>query len=192
MHIYASLGLNELTQWGWDKMVIISQTSFSNAFSWMKMCEFLFKFHRRLFLMLQWTIFQHWFRQWLGTNQATSHYVNKWWLIYWCIHVSLGLNELTYSSGQELYFHSILNSMAVYQSIQDFVIFHKKENWDRDEKPDMTLWPHYHLLVHDDIYLTLFILHCTHRNNGVNTHGANATSSTVCLRASIGTVHPLE
>ena len=28
----ASLGLNELTYWGWDKMVIILQTTISNAF----------------------------------------------------------------------------------------------------------------------------------------------------------------
>ena len=29
------------------------------------------------------------------TNQATSHYLNKWWLVYWCIYGSLGLSELT-------------------------------------------------------------------------------------------------
>ena len=26
----------------------------------------------------------------------TSHYLNQWWLDYWPIYVSLGLNELTY------------------------------------------------------------------------------------------------
>ena len=26
--------------------------------------------------------------------QATSHYLNQWWLVYWCIYASLGLNEL--------------------------------------------------------------------------------------------------
>ena len=26
--------------------------------------------------------------------QATSHYPNQWWLAYWRIYVSLGLNEL--------------------------------------------------------------------------------------------------
>ena len=31
-----SLGLRVLTHWGWDKMDAISQTTFSNAFSWMK------------------------------------------------------------------------------------------------------------------------------------------------------------
>ena len=27
-------------------------------------------------------------------DQATSHYLNQWWLVYWGIYVSLGLNEL--------------------------------------------------------------------------------------------------
>ena len=38
------LGLNELTySRGWDKMATISQVTFSNAFSWMKRFEFLYK-----------------------------------------------------------------------------------------------------------------------------------------------------
>ena len=40
----------------------ISQTTFSNAFSWMKILEFRLKFHWRLFLRVQLTIFQQWFR----------------------------------------------------------------------------------------------------------------------------------
>ena len=35
--------------------------------------------------LLQSTIFQHCFRWWLGADQATSHYLNQWWLVYWCI-----------------------------------------------------------------------------------------------------------
>ena len=34
------------------------------------------------------------FVQWLGANQATSHYLNQRWLFYWCIYASLGLNNL--------------------------------------------------------------------------------------------------
>ena len=41
---------------------IISQTTFSNGFSSMKMFEFRFKFHWSLFERVQLTIFQHWFR----------------------------------------------------------------------------------------------------------------------------------
>ena len=36
----ATKGLDVYTQWGRDKMAIIFQTKFSNAFSWMEMFEF--------------------------------------------------------------------------------------------------------------------------------------------------------
>ena len=78
----ASLSHNELTHWGWDKIAAISQTTFSNAFSWMKMHEFCLRFHQSLFLRFKLTKFQHWFIQWLGTRQATSHYLNQGWLVY--------------------------------------------------------------------------------------------------------------
>ena len=60
--IYASLGLNELTHRGRDKMDIIFQTTFSSEFSWMKMYEFRWRFHWNLFLGFELTIFHHWFR----------------------------------------------------------------------------------------------------------------------------------
>ena len=44
------LSLIGLTHWGRDKMADVSQTTFSNVFSSMKMCEFRFKFHWSLFL----------------------------------------------------------------------------------------------------------------------------------------------
>ena len=50
-----------LTHWGRDKMDAISQTTFSNAFSWMKMFEFRLQFHWSLFPRVQLTIFQQWF-----------------------------------------------------------------------------------------------------------------------------------
>ena len=50
------------THWGWDKMADILQTTFSTAFSWMKMFEFRLKFHWSLFLRVQLTKFQHSFR----------------------------------------------------------------------------------------------------------------------------------
>ena len=83
-----------LTHWGRDKMNAISQTTFSNAFSSMKMFEFWLKFHCSLFLRVKLTIFQHWFRKWLGAEQATSHYLNQWWLDQRRIYESLGLSEL--------------------------------------------------------------------------------------------------
>ena len=75
-------------------MDAISQTTFSNAFSWKKLFEFRLKFHWSLFLRVQLLILHHWFRQWLGAGPATSHCLNQWWLVYWCIYASLGLNEL--------------------------------------------------------------------------------------------------
>ena len=83
-----------LTHWGRDKMAAVSQTIFSNAFSWIKMYEFRLKFHWSLILRFKLTVFQHWFRYWLGAAKATSHYLNQWWLVYWRIYASLGLNEL--------------------------------------------------------------------------------------------------
>ena len=128
----------------------ISQTTFSNAFSWKKLFVLWFEFHwsshddvikwkhfppywpfvwgfhrprvtgqRHVVLMLSltcaWvnnretgdlrhhhvhydvtvmlrihlTISQHWFKWWLGTEQATNHYLNQWqwgkWVkVYWC------------------------------------------------------------------------------------------------------------
>ena len=52
----------ELTHWGRDKMATIFQTTFSNAFSWMKIVVFLSKFHWNLFSRVRLTISQHWFR----------------------------------------------------------------------------------------------------------------------------------
>ena len=51
-----------LTHWGRDKMAAVSQTTHSDAFSWMKMLEFRLRFRWSLFLRVQLTIFQHWFR----------------------------------------------------------------------------------------------------------------------------------
>ena len=80
---------NQLTHWCRDKMDAIYQTTFSIAFSWMKIYKFRLRFHWNLFLGVQLTIFQHWFRWWLGTDRATSHYLKQWWLVYWRIYASL-------------------------------------------------------------------------------------------------------
>ena len=92
-HVWICITL--LTHWGWDNMATIFQTIFSIAFSWMKMYVLQLKFHWSLFLRVQLTIFQHWLGWWLGANQVTSHSLNQWWLVCWCIYTSLSLNELT-------------------------------------------------------------------------------------------------
>ena len=48
--------LKLLTHWGRDKMATIFQTTFSNAFSWMKMYKFRLRFHWSLFPIVQLTI----------------------------------------------------------------------------------------------------------------------------------------
>ena len=58
----SSVSIETLTHQGRDKMDAISQTTFSNAFSWMKMYQFRLRFHWSLFPRVQLTIFQHWFR----------------------------------------------------------------------------------------------------------------------------------
>ena len=77
-------------------MAAIFQTTFSIAFSWIKMYEFWIRFHWNSFLSVKLMIFQHLFRYWLGADQATSHYLNQWWLAYWRMYASLGLNELKF------------------------------------------------------------------------------------------------
>ena len=93
-HALAHVNGPTSTHWGQDKMAAIFQTTFSNAFSWKKMFEFRLKFHWSLFPGVQLTILQHWLRQWLGADQATSHYLNQCWLDHRRIYASLGLNEL--------------------------------------------------------------------------------------------------
>ena len=81
--------LNWQPRWGRDKMAAVFQTTFFNMFSWMKIYEFRSKFHWNLFLRVQLTIFRHWYRWWLCTDQATCHYLNQWWLDYRRIYASL-------------------------------------------------------------------------------------------------------
>ena len=51
--------LNVKAHWGWGKIL---QTTFSNAFSSMKMCDFRLKFHWSLRLRVKLIINYHWFR----------------------------------------------------------------------------------------------------------------------------------
>ena len=57
-----------LTHLPLDKMGAISQTIFSDAFSWMNGFLFWSEFHWTLFLKVQLTITQHWFRSWHGAK----------------------------------------------------------------------------------------------------------------------------
>ena len=62
-----------------DKIAaILADDNFKCIFL-MKMIEFRLEFQWNLFPEVQMTISQHWFRQWLGAEQATSHYLNQCW-----------------------------------------------------------------------------------------------------------------
>ena len=82
---------SHFTHWSRVKMAAISQTAFLNASSWKKLYELRLTFH---WSVVELTTFQHWFVYWLGADQATSQYLNQWYLIHWRIYASLGLNEL--------------------------------------------------------------------------------------------------
>ena len=62
-----------------NKMGANSQTTFSNEFSWMKIIEFRFKFHKNLVLRDQLILNQHLSCKLLVTEHATSHYLNQGW-----------------------------------------------------------------------------------------------------------------
>ena len=83
-----SLGHNELNDCHISKGPIICE--FNSSFLGQNGCHFAdeifkcifmngFEFHWSLFLGVQLTIRQHWFRKWLGVKQATSHYLNQCW-----------------------------------------------------------------------------------------------------------------
>ena len=57
----------------------ISQMRFCNALSSMKTVVFRLIFHGSVFTKVQLMICQHWCDWWLGTEQATRHYLNTCW-----------------------------------------------------------------------------------------------------------------
>ena len=77
-----------------DKMAAISQTIYSDALSWMFSNNFCLKFHWSLFLMIQLTIAQHWFRKWLGAEWRQYIIWTNADLIHWRIYAALGGDEL--------------------------------------------------------------------------------------------------
>ena len=64
----SSKTIRPLTHFPLNKMAAISQKKFSDGFSFMNRFVFCFEFHWSLFLRVQFRIFQHWFRQWLGAE----------------------------------------------------------------------------------------------------------------------------
>ena len=87
----------DLTHLPLNKMATISQTIFSDAFSWMKIFVFWLKFHWSLFLRVQLTIAQHGLDNGLAPNRRQAVIWNNADPIHWCIFVALGEDELRFS-----------------------------------------------------------------------------------------------
>ena len=139
-----------LTHWGSDKMDTILQMTISSPFSWMKIYEFRLKFHWNFFLRVQLTIFHHWFRWMLDTVQVTSHCLSQWWLVYWCIYASLGLNEF------KTIFEWIYSIIALFISL-----FYSWETYCISKFHQEFCTALFYLLIHSDI-IFIHWLHLTH------------------------------
>ena len=91
--------------------------SISNPFFLMKTLEYQFNFHWNLFLGVQLTTSQHWFRQWLDTEQATSHYLNQSWpspLMHVCVtsgRCELKNKKSIWKTKYVLLFKSVTNNI---------------------------------------------------------------------------------
>ena len=57
-----SFCIYRLTHWGQEKVAAILQTTFWTSFPWLKMDGFCLRFHWNMFLGLELTVFQYWFR----------------------------------------------------------------------------------------------------------------------------------
>ena len=95
---HESLCHNAITNWGQDKVPAILQTTFSIAFHFdeyiLMSLDISLKFVPRGPI-----------DNTLWLVQATSHYLNQWWLVYWRLYASrglTGLNETVYCVCQAL------------------------------------------------------------------------------------------
>ena len=79
-----------LTHLALDKMATILQTTFSDAFSWMKSFVLWLKFHWSLFVRVQLTITQHCLDNGLAPNRPQAIILTNYDIIQWCIYVALG------------------------------------------------------------------------------------------------------
>ena len=89
-----------LTHWGLEKWPQISWRLFKCIFLNENIQISIIKISPKFVPEGQINNFQHRSRLWSGAGQATSHYLNQWWLVCWGIYASPGLNELIPTSSQ--------------------------------------------------------------------------------------------
>ena len=80
----------------WTKWPPFWQTTFSNAFAWMKIIELLFKFHWSFILAVKLTITQHVFDNGLAPNRGRVIIWTNADPVYRRIYAALGGDELTH------------------------------------------------------------------------------------------------
>ena len=85
-----------LTHLPLEKMAVISQTMFSDAFLWTKCFIFCLKFHWSLFLRVQLTIIQHRLYKGLAPNRRQAIILTNADPIHWRIY-NLRIIDLRYS-----------------------------------------------------------------------------------------------
>ena len=82
-----------LKYWSRDELADNFQATISNGFSWVDVYEFWLiqlKFVPRYLINHIPALLQIRF----GANQAVGRHLKQWWLVYWRIYVSHGLNEV--------------------------------------------------------------------------------------------------
>ena len=110
--------------WGRHKVAAIFRTTFSNAFSWIKMYEFRVRIHLSLFLSVQLTTRQHWFS---GNGLAPNRRQAISWTnanpVHWRIYAALGRGlhfdyifleiKWSYFDSNSLKFHPLCVLLAI-------------------------------------------------------------------------------
>ena len=102
-HRYRFVLLNTLRP---RKNVVISQTTFSNAFSWMKMYEFRLKFHRIMFLGAQLKNIPALVQIMAWHPPGHKPYFEPMTVPFTVAYMSLGLKE--FSASREFFHHSFI------------------------------------------------------------------------------------
>ena len=83
-----------LTHWGREKMAAISRMTFPSAFPWMKFLNFNYNFTEMCFFVSNWQYGGIGSDNGLALNRRQAIIWTNDGLGYWCIYVSLSLNEL--------------------------------------------------------------------------------------------------
>ena len=113
--------IQSLRHWGRNKMAAISQTTFSNTFSWIKMYECQSNNIPSLIQIMA------------CDDQASSHYLNQWWLrLVRHKYASLGLNELR----QDYHVFNVIFNLSL-GNVKHICIFHNFSTlkWQRLFRP---------------------------------------------------------